>query len=125
MIFTSEEAFSKDPKFKNKNDIAMAKMLSVEYREIGFKLSLVANDSVVRAYNKLMQYFYHTGKDPRVVEDKVCDWTALMGDLLLEIRRSMGNESSAMDRWEMVEWFMADAPSLKRQHGSRAAEPDQ
>ena len=98
----------------------MARMLSVEYREVGFKLSLVANDSVVRAYNKLMQYFYHTEKDPRPIEEKVCDWIALIGDLLLEIRKSMGNESSALDRWEMVEWFMTDAPSLKQQHSSRA-----
>lgn len=57
LLFTSEAAFVLDPKFKhkNKNDIAIAKMLSVEYRQIGFKLSLVANDSVVRAYNKLMR----------------------------------------------------------------------
>ncbi len=54
LLFTSEEAFAKDPKFenKNKNELAMAKMLSVEYREVGFKLSLVANDSVVRSYNE-------------------------------------------------------------------------
>jgi len=34
LLFTSEEAFAKDPKFKNKNknDLAMARMLSVEYR---------------------------------------------------------------------------------------------
>lgn len=122
LLFTSEEAFAKDPKFrnKNKNDLAMTRMLSVEYREVGFKLSLVANDSVVRAYNKLMQYFYHTEKDPRPIDEKVCDWIALMGGLLLEIRKSMGNESSALDRWEMVEWFMTDASSLKQQHSSRA-----
>jgi len=120
LLFTSEQAFAKDPKFKNKNknDLAMAKMLSVEYREVGFKLSLVANDSVVRSYNKLMQYFYHTEKDPRPIEDKVCDWLALIGNLLLEIRKSMGNESSTLDRWEMVEWFMTDAMTLKAQHAS-------
>ena len=119
--FSPVEAFSKDPKFKNKNknDLAMARMLSVEYREIGFKLSLVANDSVVRAYNKLMQYFYHTEKDLRPIEEKVCDWIALIGDLLLEIRKSMGNESSTLDRWEMIEWFMTDTPSLKQQHNLR------
>lgn len=121
LLFTSEEAFSKDPKFKNQNkdELALAKMLSVEYREVGFKLSLVANDSVVRCYNRLMQYFYHSEKDSRPIDEKVCDWIALMGDLLLEIRKSMGNESSSLDRWEMVEWFMTDAPNLKAQHNSR------
>jgi len=58
-LFTSETAFSLDPKYKNKkkDEIAIARMLSVEYRQIGFKLSLIANDSVVRSYNKLMQFF--------------------------------------------------------------------
>lgn len=121
LLFTSEEAFSKDPKFKNKNknDLAIAKMLSVEYRGVGFKLSLVANDSVVRAYNKLMQYFYHTEEDDRPIEEKVCDWIALMGDLLLEIRKSMGNESSTLDRWEMIEWFMTEASTLKSQYNNK------
>lgn len=123
LLFTSEEAFAKDPKFKkkNKNDLAIAKMLSVEYREIGFKLSLLANDSVVRSYNKLMQYFYHTEQDLRPAEDKICEWIALLGELLLEIRKSMGNEQSDLDCWEMIEWFMTDAPNLKEQYNQLVA----
>ncbi len=118
LLFTSEQAFAQDPKYKtkNKNDLAMAKMLSVEYRETGFRLSLVANDSVVRSYNKLMQYFYHAEKDLRPTEEKVCEWIALMGDLLLEIRKSMGNETSNLDRWEMIEWFMKDTLALKEKY---------
>ena len=121
LLFTSEAAFSLDPKFrnKNKNDLAIAKMLSVEYRQVGFKLSLVANDSVVRAYNALMQFFYHTEQDSRPIDDKTQDWLALMGTLLLEIRKSMGNASSSLDRWEMIEWFMSDAPQIKAKHESR------
>lgn len=123
LLFTSEHAFSQDPKYKekNKNELAMAKMLSVDYRETGFRLSPVANDSVVRSYNKLMQYFYHTESDLRPTEDKVCEWIALMGDLLLEIRKSMGNETSSLDRWEMIEWFMTDTPNLKEQYNSRTS----
>ncbi len=121
LLFTSEESFAKDTKFKhkNKNDLAFAKMLSVEYREVGFKLSLVANDSVVRSYNKLMQYFYQSDKDSRPIEEKVCDWMSLIGNFLLEIRKSMGNESSNLDRWEMIEWFMSDTPNLKAIHESK------
>ncbi|RJP93513.1 MAG: hypothetical protein C4518_06340 [Desulfobacteraceae bacterium] len=120
LLFTSEAAFAQDPKFKNKikNDIAIAKMLSVEYRQVGFKLSLIANDSVVRAYNKLMQFFYHIELDLRPIDDKTHDWIALMGALLLEIRKSMGNESSKLDRWEMIEWFMSDAPKIKESYES-------
>ncbi|OBS09594.1 hypothetical protein Thpro_021922 [Acidihalobacter prosperus] len=42
-----------------------------------------------------------------------------MGTLLLEIRKSMGNASSSLDRWEMIEWFMSDAPQIKEKHESR------
>jgi hypothetical protein len=118
LIFTSEAAFALDPKYKNKkkDEIAIARMLSVEYRQIGFRLSLVANDTVVRAYNKLMQFFYQTEHDARPIEDKTSHWIALMGTLLLEIRKSMGNQSSGLDRWEMIEWFMQDAQKMKAMH---------
>jgi len=122
LLFTSDAAVALDPKFKgkNKNVIAIAKMLSVEYRQIGFKLSLVGNDPVVRAYNGLMQFFYHTEEDQRPTEEKMRDWIAMMGTLLLEIRKSMGNESSKLDRWEMIEWFMSEAPAMKKLHLSES-----
>ena len=115
LMFTSEAAFAIDKKYKgqNKNDLAISQMLSVEYRKVGFKLSLVGNDEVVRAYNKLMQFFYHMEADRRPLEEKTANWLTLMGDLLLEIRKSMGNAASGLDRWEMIEWFMQDAPSLR------------
>ena len=115
LLFTSDAAFAQDPKYKNKkkNEIAMAQMLSVEYRQIGFKLSLLAGDSVVRAYNTLMQFFYHIEADPRLIDEKTTHWIGLMGTLLLEVRKSMGNETSDLDRWEMIEWFMADAKKFK------------
>lgn len=117
-MFTSDAAFAQDPKYKNKkkDEIAIARMLSVEYRLVGFKLSLVANDSVVRSYNKLMQFFYHTEQDGRPLEAKTSHWISLMATLLLEIRKSMGNQSSALDRWEMIEWFMQDALKMKEMH---------
>ncbi len=116
LLFTTEEAAKQDPKFrnKNKNEIALTRMLSIEYRKIGFKLSLVATDSVVRAYNELMQFFYHTEQDSRTIEIKTSHWIALMATLLLEIRKSMGNETSDLDKWEMIEWFMQDANLMKK-----------
>ena len=56
LLFTTEAAFAQDSKYKGrkKDDMAISTMLSVEYRRVGFKLSLVASDEVVRAYNRLM-----------------------------------------------------------------------
>lgn len=115
LFFISEASFALDPKYKGKNKdaLAVSKLMSVEYRQFGFKLSLVADDTVVRAYNQLMQFFYRSEADPRPIEEKTHHWLALMGDFLLSIRKSMGNESSALDRWEMIEWFMKDAPLVK------------
>ncbi|MFZ1327087.1 MAG: hypothetical protein WAT67_13920 [Candidatus Contendobacter sp.] len=115
LLFTTEAAFANDQKYsgKNRNDLAMSMMLSVEYRRIGFKLSLVADDEVIRAYNRLMQFFYHTEEDSREIELKTSHWIALISILLLEIRKSMGNKSSDLDRWEMIEWFMRDASKMK------------
>jgi hypothetical protein len=115
LLFTTEAAFSQDKAYKGKNKIELATslMLSVEYRRIGFKLSLIANDDVVRAYNKLMQYFYQNEGSQAPLEVQTSTWIRLLGDLLLAIRRSMGNETTSLDRWEMIEWFMKDANLMK------------
>ena len=34
---------------------------------------------------------------------------SLLGTFLLEIRKSMGNETTALDNWDMLEWFLKDA----------------
>lgn len=117
-FLTTDAAFATDKKYKGrkKDDIAIQRMLSVEYRQLGFKLSLIADDAVVRAYNRLMQFFYHTDKDPAQLDQNTVRWVALMGDFLLEVRKSMGNQASTLDRWEMIEWFMSDAPMFKSTH---------
>jgi hypothetical protein len=86
-------------------------MLSLEYRQKAFRLSLVGSDSVVLAYNNLMQYFYQrndqTQQPPAPVDVK--EMMSLLGRFLLEIRRSMGNEATKLDNWGMLEWFLTDA----------------
>ena len=116
ILLMSDAAWVMDKRNKNKdkNDLVLFKMLSLEYRESGFKLSLVGSDSVVRAYNNLMQYFYNTpqlsgadniGHLRRVLE--------LLGVFLLEIRRSMGNEATTLSHWDMCEWWMSDTRKIK------------
>jgi len=48
----------KKNKQKDKNVVATSQMLSLDYRRLGFKMSLTGSDGVVLAYNELMQYFY-------------------------------------------------------------------
>ena len=95
-------------KGKNKKDFAMTKMMSLEYRNTSFKLSLVGSDAVVMAYNNLFQFFFEQGSAPEHTSERLRIMLSLLGTLLLEIRRSMGNESSKLTNWQMLEWFITD-----------------
>jgi len=117
MLLTSDAAWQSDPKHrgKDKNEMAMRELLSLDYREQGFRLSLVGSDAVVRSYNNLMQYFYSRGEQTSTSEAEVIVMMALLGNFLLEIRRSMGNENTTITHWEMLEWFLKDARKFAKQ----------
>lgn len=101
--------YDKQNKGKDKGDIALGKMLSLEYRKYGFKLSLIGSDAVVFAYNDLLQHFYSQGDYPDASEKNLKTMMSLLGNFLLQIRRSMGNEATQLNQWQMLEWFMTDA----------------
>jgi len=117
ILLMSDAAWASDKrnKGKDKNELATAKMLSLEYREFGFKLSLLGSDPVVKAYNDLMQYFYNIGDklaaDPH--HNQLREMMRLLGTFLLEIRRSMGNDATTLDCWDMCEWWMSDTRKLR------------
>jgi len=105
--------YDKQNKNKNKDEMAISKMLSLDYRKAAFKLSLVANDDVVLAYNEMMQFLYSHGDSPIASEGKLKTMLSLHGKFLLEVRKSMGNEATKLDSWQMLEWFMTDVRTIK------------
>jgi hypothetical protein len=111
ILLMSEKAWESDPENegKDKNDVASRILLSLDYREQGFRLSLVGSDPVVRSYNDLMQFSYRLEENPAAADEKVRTMMGLLGRFLLEIRKSMGNEATQMTNWEMLEWFLTDA----------------
>ena len=112
LLLTTDAAWQSDPKnkHKDKDEMALRQLLSLEYRELGFHLSLFGSDEVVLAYNKLMQYsFTLASKTASASQPKPVTIMALLGGLLLAIRRSTGNESTSLDCWGMLEWFVKDA----------------
>jgi len=118
VMFTSDAVFKQDPKYrgKKKDQVGIGKMLTVEYRRVGFKLALLADDPVVRAYNALMQFFYkgeHEGLEEQELLIRTSQWIELLAQLLLEIRRSMGNANTQLSNWEMIEWFMSEADKMR------------
>jgi hypothetical protein len=129
VLFTTDAIFASDSKFKgkNKDQLSIGKMLTVEYRKVGFKLSLIADDAVVRAYNKLMQFFYkgeHEGLSGDELLVKTYQWIKLLSELLLEIRKSMGNQHTSLNNWEMIEWFMSDADAMRKLSANSSLNPD-
>ena len=112
LLLTSTEAWLADPmnKGKDKEEIAKQKVLSLEYRQNASKLSLVGAVAVVKAYNNLMQYSFEINDVAyETSPDDGKQMIALVGHFLLEIRRSMGNEATTLDHWDMLEWFVTDA----------------
>lgn len=104
-----------DPKHKklDKMKAVTSKMLSVDYRKVSFGLSLVGSDPVVKAYNELMQYFFNWKSESPATSEDVLGMLERVGDLLLEIRRSMGNETTELDNFSMVEWFISDLGRIR------------
>lgn len=111
ILFMTEAAWSRDKanRGKDKGNFATEKMLTLEYRKYAFKLSLIGSDAVVLAYNDLVQFFYSQGEITAPTEEQMKKMMSLLGKLLLQIRRSMGNETTKLSHWQMLEWFMQDA----------------
>lgn len=121
ILFMTEAAWKSDSKNKgkDKNKFATTKLLSLDYRKQSFKMALVGSDSVVSSYNELMQYFYsHEVADENDSEankvERMNNILSLIGSFLLEIRKSMGNEVTKLDNWDMLEWFITDARSYRK-----------
>jgi hypothetical protein len=119
ILLMSDAAWSQDKKNNNrdKNEFATKKMLSLEYRKHGFKLALMGSDPVVKSFNNLMQFCYsmeegQSSKNELFIKELL----ELLGTFLLEIRKSMGNEVTKLNCWDMCEWWMKDARKFK--HGN-------
>jgi len=113
-MFMSDAAWQADPKNKNKDKIEIftKKALSLDYKKQAFRLAITGSDGVVNAYNELMQTLFQSADSP-YDEKKMKHMMGLIGHLLLEIRRSTGNESTKLDRWGMLEWFITDVRNYR------------
>ena len=112
----TDAAWKSDKRNKNldKTNFATNKMLALEYRESSFRLALMAPDSLVKSYNNLMQYFFNSSEYSDMTS--IVGYATiieLLGNFLIEIRKSMGNESTALNHWDMCEFWMTDAKKLR------------
>lgn len=68
---------------------------------------------MVAAYNNLMQYLYQNSADSSAGTDYNKLVMGYVAELLLEIRRSVGNEDTSLDKWAMLEWFIKDVSTYR------------
>ena len=128
ILFTKDEAFvgGRGQRGKTKEQRILEIMISTKYRQAGFKLSLFANDDVVRAYNNLMQYAFHLpnsdgatdGAEARSNEDNF-RILAVFGNFLREIRKSVGNERTTLDSFEMLAWMIKNVNEVRQEFPNR------
>ncbi len=67
---------------------ALQRIKSQEYRALAFKLTFLGSDSTVRACNNLWQFLYALAKDPEL---DAKSGLLRFGDLLVAIRKDLGN----------------------------------
>jgi hypothetical protein len=118
LFLTPDAVWNSDPKNKNKNKdkfaVATQNLLSLQYRKQCFKLALMGSDGVVKAFNELFQFFYKSSDASNPLsETELKRGVTLLGSLLLEIRKSMGNEATKLDSWDMLEWWITDIRNFR------------
>jgi len=89
-------------------------MMSAEYRATAFDFMLIASDDAAQAYNDLMQFSYKT----ELVGERSWGIMLLYGQLLLEIRRSLGNKDSMLTRIDMLRFLIKDIDKLEEYEAS-------
>lgn len=88
---------------------AIKKITSYEYRKTGFELNLFGSDEVILAYNALMKHAY---KAESTGKQDTKEMMRLWGNLLLEIRKSVGNKKTKLNERDMLSAMIKDIDNL-------------
>ena len=85
---------------------------SVDYRRAIFELNVAGSDSVIRAMNDFMQYFY-TREKQEDKTDKPEQFLLLFGRVLLAIRKDLGKRRTKLSEIDMLQSQITDIGRLK------------
>lgn len=86
------------------------RITSLDYKKKGFQLALLGPDEVVRAWSDFLQYIYtrkHDQYEPK-------ELLRLIGRMLLEIRRSLGNKNTKLTELDMFRWLIKDIQTIEQ-----------
>ena len=87
---------------------AMKQVQSFEYKKTAFQLMLFGSDNAVNAYNDYFQFLYKNegNLDPH-------EMLKSLGKVILEIRRDLGNEKTALKEFDMLRFMITDIDKFK------------
>lgn len=99
----------------SRDEVALARVYSLAHRRNSFKLMLIGSDEVVRAYNDLT-LFHSRPRDAPMTGAEWEEGLKLFGQLALAIRRSVGNEATKLDAWDMLYWGWSNVEQIQARH---------
>jgi hypothetical protein len=89
---------------------AIQTIMSYDYRKKAFELNLFGSDEVIKAYNRMMIHAYSVEKTDN---KKPKEMISLWGEFLLEIRKSLGNKKTKLDKYDMLRAMIKDIDNYK------------
>jgi hypothetical protein len=96
---------SNSQKQKGKKEPSLVQKMNMpEYRRNAFHLLLFGDDNVVEAWNALWHELY---KDPITVDNIIVHLDRI-GELLVQIRKSLGHPDTNVEKRDMFKWFIKD-----------------
>lgn len=92
---------------------SIREITSYEYKKNIFEINLIGSDGVVNAYNSMMQYFYkaeasNEGEEGDTESGDHILTMKMLGKLLLEIRKSLGNKKTKLHSLDMLRAMIKD-----------------
>lgn len=94
---------------KKEQEKVTQKILTNDYRKEVLALSLYGNDSVVQSFNNLFQFIYNEIK----LKENPTLLIPLLGKILVEMRKELGNKDTVLDKFEILEFLIKDIKDLK------------
>ena len=88
---------------------ALKQLTSLDYRKKSFQLVLVGSDDVVKAWNRMWNMIYKS-------EQADVDHKQILlgfGEVLLAIRKGIGNSDTSMSPKDMLRWLIKDVDSIE------------
>jgi hypothetical protein len=96
-------------KYSKKSSKSMEMVQSPKYRKTACEVTLFGSDEVIKALNEFWQYIYKLEKSP---VDSPGPLMILYGNMLLEIRKSLGNSKSKLDSKDMLRHLIKEIDEL-------------